>query len=100
MKKVSNNQRLKDRELAKIKALLPKVCYICGSNCNCEGAHILPRSTFPEYYTLQTNLIPLCKECHFKFDNDLKFRKDQEHIFEIAKEIDKLVSINHFKKFG
>ena len=99
MKKVSNNQRLKDRELAKIKSLLPKVCFICGRNCNCEGAHILPRSTFPEYYTLQTNLIPLCKECHFKFDNDLEFRQNQEHIFEIAKQIDEQGAIRHFKKF-
>lgn len=99
MKKVSNNQRLKDRELAKIKALLPKVCFICGRNCNCEGAHIFPRSTFPEYYTLPTNLIPLCKECHFKFDNDLEFRQQQKHIFEIAKEINEQGAIRHFKKF-
>ena len=100
MKKVSDKQKIKDRELVKIKASLPKVCYICGRNCNCEGAHILPRSTFPEYYTLLTNLIPLCKECHFKFDNDLEFRQNQKHIFEIAKEIDKLAAIRHFKKFN
>jgi hypothetical protein len=99
MKKVSDKQRLKDRELAKIKASLPKVCYICGRNCICEGAHILPRSTFPEYYTLSKNLIPLCKECHFKYDNNLDFRQEQEHIFEIAKEIDKLAAIRHFKKY-
>ena len=99
MKKVSDKQKIKDRELAKIKASLPKVCYICGRNCNCEGAHILPRSTFPEYYTLPTNLIPLCKECHFKFDNDLSFRQEQEHIFEIAKIIDNQGAIRHFKKF-
>ena len=99
MKKVSDKQRLKDRELVKIKASLPKVCYICDRNCICEGAHILPRSTFPEYYTLPKNLIPLCKECHFKFDNDLKFRQQQEQIFEIAKEINEQGAIRHFKKF-
>lgn len=67
MKKISNKQQRRNRELSAIKAQLPKVCVICGRYGN-DLAHILPKSLYPEYYTDKRNLVIMCRNHHNEFE--------------------------------
>jgi len=96
MKNKSKKQILKDREVAKIKSKLSPFCFLCGRK-GIDACHILPKSIFPEYYTIPENLIGLCRSCHCKFDDDLSFRQKQIKLYEIAKSIDEKAAYRHFK---
>ena len=42
-----------------------KVCVCCGSTKHIQVHHILPRHIRPDLVVDMTNLIALCKDCHF-----------------------------------
>ena len=42
-----------------------KVCVCCNATKKIEVHHILPRHIRPDLAVDQTNLIALCKDCHF-----------------------------------
>ena len=96
MRQISKKQSARLREFNAIKKELPPACYICGRKA-IDAAHIFPRSLFPEYYTERWNIIPLCRECHNNFDNNLSFRQKQQKIYEIAKEHNEQATYRYFK---
>lgn len=98
MKKVSDKQAKKNRELKAIKKALDMECFIC-KRYGSDFAHILPKSIFPEHYTNPKNLVVLCRKCHNKFDNNLSFRQKQTKLFNRASEFDKLGAIRYFKLY-
>ena len=78
MKSVSVKQSKINRTLNKIKKVLVgdgRLCRCCHSSLGTDLAHLLPRSTFPEYQTENWNLTLLCRGCHVKFDSNKEFRK-------------------------
>ncbi len=44
-----------------------KYCHICGSTKKIELHHIIPRHIAPDKILDESNLLPLCHCCHFKF---------------------------------
>lgn len=84
MKQISNKQQQKNRELAQLKAELPKLCKICGLPAN-DLAHVFPRSTHPQYITEPLNVMILCREHHVRFDDDFRFRHEQWEIIDQAR---------------
>jgi len=86
IKKISKKQAKKNRDIAKIKAELNIVCACKGcNNPSFDPAHLLPRSTFPEYYSEVWNIVGMCRRCHTKYDDDKTFRQGQKHLYEIVK---------------
>lgn len=96
MKKVSSKQAQRNREIAKIKNHLSPFCEICGRKAT-DAAHLLPKSIYPEYYTLKDNIVGLCRECHDKYDNDLTFRKRQKSLYERICKYDEEAAKRHFQ---
>jgi hypothetical protein len=85
MKKVSNAQRKKNAEIARLKSILMKepYCIICGSPRNLEYAHLLPKGgLYAEYYLHPQNGVLLCHECHKQYDNNLLFRREQKRLYD------------------
>lgn len=81
MNKISSKQSRIDRTLNQIKKDLveeSRVCRCCYSALGTDLAHLLPRSTFPEYQTKKWNLTLLCRGCHVRYDGDKKFRANTE----------------------
>ena len=79
MRKVSRKQSRINRKLNKIKKMLVynnPICRCCHRGFGTDLAHLLPRSTFPEYQTESWNLTLLCRECHTRFDSDKDFRRE------------------------
>jgi hypothetical protein len=95
----SKKQRMRDAALNKIKKDLPQVCAICGKYGPIEGAHLLPRSLYMEYYTKPENIVPLCHTCHYRYDNDLSFRKRQTKLIKRVQSFDGLAANKHFKLY-
>jgi citrate lyase synthetase len=84
MKKVSDKQRKRNAEVARIKKTKPNTCIICGQKGG-DAAHLLPRSTFPEYYTEPNNIVIMCRDCHCNFDDNISFRQQQTKLIESAR---------------
>lgn len=40
-------------------------CAVCGWDKKLEGHHILPRHKYPDLSLLESNVIILCRNCHF-----------------------------------
>lgn len=95
MKKVSNKQAIRNRQVAIIKANLPNFCCLCGK-IPVDAAHLLPKSEYPEYYTKEWNIAPLCRSCHEKYDSDREFRREQKKLVEIVKKHDILAANRYF----
>lgn len=99
MKQVSDKQARKNREIAKIKQRLLNetggICRICGGYGN-DTAHLLPKSRYPEYYLEPRNLVILCRNCHFLYDNDICFRKQQKSLIRQTNEFALECDINHY----
>jgi 5-methylcytosine-specific restriction endonuclease McrA len=95
MNKISESQKKKNAAISKIKAKLIEesdfTCRICSGHGN-QAAHLLPKGEFPQYYTEPRNIVILCFSCHYKYDNEILFRKQQETLksqcFEFAFECD------------
>lgn len=97
MKKVSDKQRKRNAEIARIKQNKPKTCIFCGRYAN-DLAHLFPRSTHPQYYTDERNLVIMCRDCHNLYDSNLIFRNAQTNIIEIARTFATEQEINrHFR---
>ena len=83
MKQISDKQKRKNQIIAKIKRDLidhtDYCCRICDGHGN-QAAHLLPKSEFPQYYTEPRNIVILCHSCHYKYDNDILFRREQESL--------------------
>ena len=58
MRKISKKQAKLNREVDRIKRNLSPYCCICGRE-SVDPAHLLPRSTYPEYYTEEWNIVPM-----------------------------------------
>ena len=95
MKRVSNKQAARNREVAKIKASKPDKCVICGRN-RTDAAHLLPRSLYPEYYTKEWNIVPMCREHHTRYDNNRTFRRSCTELYEIVKAHDECAANRYF----
>lgn len=94
--KVSKKQARRNRIIAQIKATMSSVCVVCKRRQAVDPAHLLPRSTYPEYYTEEWNIVGMCRCCHDKYDNDLAFRKRQLHLLAIVKLHDELAANRYF----
>lgn len=97
LKRTSKKQDELNRKMNYIKRNLPERCCICGREA-VDPAHLLPRSTYPEYYTEQWNVVPMCREHHNLYDNDLEFRQKQTKLFNIVLEHDECAAHRYFKK--
>ena len=96
MKQISAKQIKRLRKFNEIKRGLSKQCIICGCEA-VDAAHLLPRSLFPEYYTEEWNIVPMCRCCHNSYDNDISFRQKQTKIYERVKEKDEQAAYRYFK---
>lgn len=96
MKQISAKQSKRLRKFNEIKRGLPHQCIICGGEA-VDAAHLLPRSLFPEYYTEEWNIVPMCRCCHNRYDNDLSFRQKQTKIYDLIKEHDQQAAYRYFK---
>lgn len=94
--KVSKNQAQRNRAIAKLKENLNPICVVCRRRPSIDPAHLLPRSTYPEYYMEEWNIVGMCRCCHDKYDNDLAFRKRQLHLLAIVKLHDELAANRYF----
>jgi 5-methylcytosine-specific restriction endonuclease McrA len=95
----SKKQKARDTALANIRKNLPHVCAICGKSGPIEGAHLLPRSLYMEYYTKPENIAPLCPTCHHRYDNDLSFRRRQTKLIKRVQSFDTLAANRYFKLY-
>lgn len=71
---------LKDAQNARYKKTLQKVCCVCGGYGN-DLAHVVPKSTFPQYYVSEFNLVIMCRECHVNYDNNREHRRLQKNLY-------------------
>jgi hypothetical protein len=74
--KSSKNVYIRNFARSHFKYLTEKPCYNCGYNKHVELCHIKPISKFDEDSKLceincEDNLIQLCRNCHWEFDNGL-----------------------------
>lgn len=95
MKKISTKQARLNRAVAKIKASKLDRCVICGRPY-VDAAHLLPKSVWPEYYTEEWNIVPLCREHHTRYDNSRSFRQTCTELYEIVKAHDEQAAFRYF----
>ena len=87
MKQVSDKQRRLNAEVTKIKKAKPKICIVCGRNCDPGDAmHLLNKNIFGKYYTEPKNIWRGHRECHMIFDDSKAFRSEQTEIIKIVRE--------------
>lgn len=98
IRKVSKKQESLNNEMNKIKRELPDRCCICGRPA-VDPAHLLPRSMYPEYYTAKWNVVPMCREHHRLYDNDIEFRKQQKKLYKIVLEHDECAAHRYFRLY-
>lgn len=98
IRKVSKKQEALNNEMKKIKSELPDRCCICGRPA-VDPAHLLPRSMYPEYYTEKWNVVPMCREHHRLYDNDIEFRKQQKKLYKIVLEYDECAAHRYFRLY-
>lgn len=95
MKQISKCQAKRNREMTKIKQNLSPYCCLCG-RLAVDPAHLLPRSLYPEYYTEEWNIVPMCREHHQLYDGDREFRRSCTQLVNIVRERDKLAANRYF----
>lgn len=95
MRKASNKLLSLYREVAKIKSRKPDRCLLCGRP-HTDAAHLLPRSMYPEYYTEEWNIVPMCREHHTRYDNNRSFRRSCTELVEIVKAHDECAANRYF----
>lgn len=100
MKQISQKQKQRNREVAKIKKALPPFCAICGKKeeeHTLDAAHLLPKSCYPEHYTNPLNIVKLCRVCHNSYDNDKEFRKKQTKLINQVKSFDEAAAYRYYE---
>lgn len=95
MKKVSKSQAKRNREMNKIKRNLSPYCCLCGCIA-VDPAHLLPRSLYPEYYTEEWNVVPMCRYHHRMYDNNRDFRRNCTELVEIVRSHDECAANRYF----
>lgn len=96
MRQISKHRAKKLREFDAVKRNLSEYCCICGRTAT-DAAHLLPRSLYPEYYSEDWNIVPMCRCCHNRYDNDLSFRQKQIELYNRVKEKDEQAAYRYFK---
>ena len=96
MRKVSRKQSRINRELEKVRRRLSPFCVLCGMPA-AAGAHLLPRSLYPEYYTEEWNLVPMCERHHYLYDNDISFRQQCHELYDRIKAHDERAADKYFR---
>jgi len=61
-----------------------KICMCCNYEKKTELHHIKPRHIYPELALLHTNLIVLCRDCHFHLGHRNNFRDYNPQIKDIT----------------
>ncbi len=69
------------REFFKI---VPRECVLCGYKKNVHLHHVLPRHLYPQFAVDHTNLIALCKDCHFHSGHGNNYRNYNKNIRDVA----------------
>lgn len=59
-------------------------CEMCGAKSKLEVHHVQPYSKCVELRYDQTNLITLCRACHFRFGHGRNWRKSNPKIRELC----------------
>lgn|SRR5574344_1618818 len=95
MKNISSNQSKRLRKFNKIKRNLSPFCVICGAEA-ADAAHLLPRSLYPEYYTEEWNIVPMCRLHHDMYDSDRAFRRSMKFLVDIVKSHDQCAANRYF----
>lgn len=95
MRKVSNKQAKLNREMNKIKRDLSPYCRLCGRPA-VDPAHLLPRSLYPEYYTKEWNVVPMCRDHHNLYDGNRDFRRSCTELVNIVRQHDELAANRYF----
>jgi predicted restriction endonuclease len=95
MKRVSKRQAALNRAVARIKDVKCDRCVICGRPY-VDAAHLLPRSMYPEYYTEEWNIVPMCREHHTRYDNNKAFRQTCTELYDIVKAHDECAAFRYF----
>ena len=95
LRKISKKQSRINRELDKVRHNLSPYCIICGRPAT-DLSHLLPRSLYAEYYTEEWNIVPMCREHHFQFDNNVSFRQNCISLYNRVKEHDERAAHKHF----
>lgn len=99
MRQISDRQRRLNKAVSDVKNSKPKTCIICLGFCpDGDAVHLLPRSTFPEYYTARWNIWRGHRGCHQRYDDDKTFRSSLKHIRDIIREQDKQAERRYFNE--
>ena len=68
-----------------------KYCHACGERRRVELHHIIPRHIAPDRIFDESNLIPLCRCCHFRLGHLCDWDTYNPHVVEDAKNMLKLI---------
>lgn len=79
----------------KIKRSLSPYCCLCGRPA-VDPAHLLPRSEYPEYYTEEWNVVPMCRDHHNLYDGNREFRRSCTKLVEIVRSHDERAANRYF----
>lgn len=95
LKPVSKTQAKKNHEVDKIKRTLSPYCCLCGAPA-VDPAHLLPRSTYPEYYSESWNIVPMCRKHHDLYDSNRAFRRKCKVLVERVRQHDENAANRYF----
>lgn len=79
----------------KIKKNLSPYCHICGAPA-VDPAHLLPRGEYPEHYTKEWNIAPMCRYHHDLYDRSREFRRKCTDLVERVRIHDELAANRYF----
>ena len=99
MLKQSKKQSQKNTLVKKARDSKEHICIICRNYCEQgDPVHLLPRSTFPQYYTEPLNVWRGHRECHRRYDDNKSFRGSLTHIIDIVSKFANKEEINRYFK--
>ena len=67
-----------------------KYCHVCGERARVELHHIIPRHICPDRIFDESNLIPLCRACHFRWGHLNDWERFNPNIVEDAESLSNL----------
>lgn len=79
----------------KIKHNLSPYCCLCGRPA-VDPAHLLSRLIYPEYYTEEWNVVPMCREHHNLYDTNREFRRGCTELVNIVRRHDEQAANRYF----
>lgn len=97
MKRYSKAQQQKNTLVHKAKNEKENICIVCKNYCESgDPMHLLPKSTFPQYYTEPLNIWRGHRECHKRYDDNKSFRSSLNHIIDIVSKFATKEEINRY----